>query len=182
MGVYDSREAARHGGKFVHYAEWMAMSLEEKQARHNAGKAPDHPTFVKKGTDIEFAALFKVRGATLSEWKLDPKLWRLRDQFMLPMRQHTAPVLRGLIRNCIAKGQGQDVRVFMEIVEGMRFTGQEGAAATGRMLGRVLQAAGDDLQGVKGKENDDGTVDLTLRLKKYEGDGQESQGGDDGGK
>ena len=157
------RLAPKRSPQFDLYAEWMSMSLEEKRERHNRpGK--EH---VVKGTDEEFARLHKVSSVTCSKWKNDPRLWDLRNRFLTRMRQHTAAVLRSLAKRCITHGQGADVKVYMETVEGMAFGAGAGMQSTGRTLGRVMEAAGDGLEDAKAKDNGDGTLDLTVRIRKY---------------
>jgi hypothetical protein len=142
---------------FEMYAQWLTLSLEEKKDIYNInGKV-----LVIKGTDLEFAAISGRNRETLSRWKTHPELWERRDKYLLEYKKHTGAVIRGLIRNCIAKGNGQDVKAYMEIVEGKKYDGRMTPA---KIAADMVEDAEEGTLTV----NRDGSVDLTMRLRKYE--------------
>lgn len=105
------KERLPHGLKklqeFDNYAAYLAMGITERIAVFG----------VKKGTDEDFTAKFRVSAKTLWEWKGRDDFWDRRNHHLKRLRQYTGPVLHALARKAIQRGDAYEVETFMRIVE-----------------------------------------------------------------
>ncbi|HVX90069.1 MAG TPA: hypothetical protein VHC20_00175 [Candidatus Paceibacterota bacterium] len=69
-------------------------------------------------TEKQFAEHFKVRPATLSEWKQREDFWSVRDAYLAPFRAHTAQVIEALAKRAERTGDAYQVLTFLKVVEG----------------------------------------------------------------
>lgn len=108
--------------EFRRFGAFMALPIEERKAVFGFS------------TEKQFAAHFKVRPATLSEWKQREELWQIRDEHLIAFKKHTTAVIDALAKRAMRTGDAFHALSFLKVVEG--FTEKTGMdlASKGRQI------------------------------------------------
>lgn len=104
--------------EFRQFGYFAALPIEERRAVFGFT------------TEKQFAAHFKVRPATLSEWKQREDFWKVRDQHLLGFKKHTTAVIEALAKRAIRTGDAYQALAFLKVVEG--FTEKSGMDLTSK--------------------------------------------------
>lgn len=105
----------RHQYEYADFIEWVALPKELRSPK----------------TQRELAKKFGVGEDTLSEWKQRDDFWSSVEEKRKNWgRERTPDVLLALHKRAVKTGDAQAVRLWYEIVEGLRLTGQRDKVMT----------------------------------------------------
>lgn len=103
----DRRPKMHKPEEFRRFGYFVALPIEERR------------TVFGFTTEKQFASHFKLRPATLSEWKQREDFWATRDKHLLTFKKHTSAVIEALAKRAIRTGEAYHVLAFLRIVEGL---------------------------------------------------------------
>lgn len=91
--------------EFELYASFLALATDDKDKIFGFH------------TDEDYAKKYKVSRTTLSEWKMDDKLWELRDRHMKKFKEYTPNVLKYLYAGMALKKSAPEAMAWFKLVE-----------------------------------------------------------------
>ena len=113
-----SGAGANKPGEFERYGLFMALPMEERKEIFGFTQ------------DQQFAKAYGVSKQTLSEWKWDPKLWDVRDKYLIVFKKYTARIIAALGKRAERTGEAFHSLSFLKVVEG--FTEKTGLDLTSK--------------------------------------------------
>jgi hypothetical protein len=114
-----SKKKAKTGEKIRPPLSARKKDVElEKYALFMALPRKDRKEIFGYDTDQGFSKANSVSPQTLSEWKWIPKLWELRDKYLIHFKKRTANIIAKLADRAERTGEAFHTLTYMKLVEG----------------------------------------------------------------